>query len=102
MLSGTRGLIKIRVQSRRMSLGVTRGMPYRSKPINWLATVLVGVCLGACAKGGAGDPDSAVTAASGPDMAPIAGGTALPAGYKVDAGRTIIFGTDESWTGRLS
>lgn len=33
---------------------------------------------------------------------PIAAGTALPAGYKVDSARTIIFGTNESWTGRLS
>ena len=32
----------------------------------------------------------------------VAAGTALPAGYKVDSGRTLIFGTDETWTGRLS
>ena len=44
----------------------------------------------------------AVTAGAGPDMAPIAAGTALPAGYKVDVARTIIFGTDERWTGRLT
>ncbi len=35
-------------------------------------------------------------------MAPIAAGTALPGGYKVDVLRTIIFGTDERWTGRLA
>jgi hypothetical protein len=45
---------------------------------------------------------SAPPAAAGPNMAPIAAGTALPAGYKVDTARTIIFGTDEAWTGRLS
>jgi len=41
-------------------------------------------------------------AAAGLNMAPIAAGTALPAGYKVDTERTIIFGTNEAWTGRLS
>jgi hypothetical protein len=45
---------------------------------------------------------SAGPAATAPDMRPIIAGTALPAGYKVDLDRTIIFGTDESWTGRLS
>ncbi len=29
-------------------------------------------------------------------------GIAMPAGYKVDAGRTLIFGNDETWTGRLA
>ena len=29
-------------------------------------------------------------------------GIAMPAGYKVDAGRTLIFGNDENWTGRLA
>lgn len=40
--------------------------------------------------------------ASPAQMAVLAAGTALPAGYKVDTGRTMIFGTDERWTGRLS
>jgi hypothetical protein len=29
-------------------------------------------------------------------------GIAMPAGYKVDADRTLIFGNDENWTGRLA
>lgn len=43
-----------------------------------------------------------VASATGVNMAPIAAGTALPAGYKVDSDRTIIFGSNEAWTGRLS
>ncbi len=29
-------------------------------------------------------------------------GIAMPAGYKLDADRTLIFGNDENWTGRLA
>src|SRR5690349_8136621 len=29
-------------------------------------------------------------------------GTALPAGYNIDAGRSLILGSGETWTGRLS
>lgn len=43
-----------------------------------------------------------IEGASPAQMAVLAAGTALPAGYKVDTGRTMIFGTDERWTGRLS
>lgn len=32
----------------------------------------------------------------------VAKGIAMPAGYKVDPGRTLIFGNDENWTGRLA
>ena len=48
--------------------------------------------------GGAKDVDGAAA----PTMGPITAGTAMPAGYKIDAERTIIFGTDDRWTGRLS
>jgi hypothetical protein len=52
----------------------------------------------------AGGP-TATAAGAAPEAAaalPVAAGTALPPGYKIDAGRTLIFGTDENWTGRLS
>lgn len=69
--------------------------------------VAAGLSLTACANNGpSGGNEVAVTSASaqagGPNMTAIAQGTALPAGYKVDSDRTIIFGTDEKWTGRLS
>jgi len=67
--------------------------------------IAAGFILAACANSGpSGGNDIAVTSASagGPNMTAIAQGTALPAGYKVDPDRTIIFGTDDKWTGRLS
>ena len=39
---------------------------------------------------------------TGAPLTVVAAGTALPDGYKFDSGRTMIFGTDERWTGRLS
>ncbi len=47
---------------------------------------------------GAADAASGSTA----QLAILAAGTALPAGYKVDPSRTMIFGTDDKWTGRLT
>lgn len=32
----------------------------------------------------------------------LAAGTALPGGYRIDNSRTMLFGTDERWLGRLS
>jgi hypothetical protein len=67
--------------------------------INKTALILCVVGLAACAE----KPSvTATQAPSAPAMATIAQGIAMPAGYKVDAGRTLIFGTDEAWTGRLS
>jgi len=67
-----------------------------------LAGVLVSILLlGAC--GGKSSP--AATSASGnagPDMAPIVSGIALPAGYKIDANRTLVLGADDRWTGRVA
>src|SRR3954467_9536236 len=63
------------------------------------ALILCTVMLSACAE------RASVTAAQAPDepaVAMIAKGVAMPAGYKVDPSRTLIFGTDETWTGRLS
>lgn len=61
--------------------------------------------LGACATSPA-DEGAVTSGAAASESAalapPIAAGTALPAGYKVDSARTIIFGTNEAWTGRLS
>lgn len=70
-----------------------------------IAFSLVGLLLlASCAENSA--PVTSSPAATAADEAatppPITAGTALPAGYKVDAARTIIFGTDESRTGRLS
>jgi hypothetical protein len=67
--------------------------------------LLVG--LSGCADGSAVTASNAPTAqdeaaGSTAQLMILAKGTALPAGYKVDNGRTMIFGTDEKWTGRLS
>jgi hypothetical protein len=37
---------------------------------------------------------------AGPET--VIAGTALPAGYNIDANRSLILGSGESWTGRLS
>ena len=63
------------------------------------ALILCAALLSACAEKA---PVTASQGAAEPAMAMIARGIAMPAGYKVDAGRTLIFGTDETWTGRLS
>ena len=68
------------------------------------------MALAACSSGGSSAKPAVKAAAkpgtpSGPEIVtalPVAAGTALPPGYKIDAGRTLIFGTDENWTGRLS
>jgi hypothetical protein len=55
---------------------------------------------------GCGTPDSAPVASPGtagqnsPET--FIAGTALPAGYSIDANRSLILGTGDSWTGRLS
>mgnify|MGYP003344308467 CR=1 FL=1 len=67
--------------------------------IKQAALVLGLMALAACAD------KAPVTANQMPDepaVAMIAKGIAMPAGYKVDPARTLIFGTDETWTGRLS
>lgn len=72
-----------------------------------VAAITVCVGLTGCAD------QAPVTATSGPSaadaaagstaqLAVLAAGTALPAGYKVDPSRTMIFGTDDKWTGRLT
>lgn len=74
-----------------------------------LAIGVAGCLLASCSKK---DAKTAITApmsgvqaesAGGAVAAtPIAAGIALPPGYKVDATRTFVLGTDENWTGRLS
>ena len=75
-----------------------------------LAIGVMGCLLAGCSKNG---DKPAITApmggaqadASGQTAAvitPVAAGIALPPGYKVDASRTFVLGTDENWTGRLS
>jgi hypothetical protein len=73
------------------------------------ATALVLILgLAACAEGTAvtanNAPSAADDAAAGStaQLVVLAKGTALPAGYKIDPSRTMIFGTDEKWTGRLT
>jgi hypothetical protein len=69
------------------------------KAAGFVATVL---CLSACAEQGmASKSDTPVTVAAA-NVPTMVTGTALPAGYKIDPDRTIIFGTDEKWTGRLT
>lgn len=64
--------------------------------------------LSACAEGpavtanNAPVAEGAAAAGSSAQLMILAKGTALPAGYKVDPSRTMIFGTDERWTGRLT
>jgi hypothetical protein len=70
----------------------------------WAAGIALAVGLAGCGGGGKRPPVMSSTASS-QELAVtpvVAAGTALPAGYKIDAGRTLIFGTDETWTGRLS
>lgn len=78
-------------------------MPKIRMTLTALTIAAVSFSLMACAGKSPGD-DGATTskAAPGENVTPIAAGTALPAGYKVDAARTMIFGTNETWTGRLS
>ena len=69
--------------------------------------LIIGFVLMSCAEsapvtGGSSSGGAAGSVATGPDMRPIIAGTALPAGYQINLDRTIVFGTDESWTGRLS
>ena len=73
------------------------------RALRLIAVIGVALALGACAK------QDSVTAAGGTptgsdgfNLPQITGGTALPAGYKIDTDRTMVFGTDERWTGRLS
>jgi hypothetical protein len=66
------------------------------------------LALSACAEGpavtanNAPAAEDAAAAGSSAQIMILAKGTALPAGYKVDPNRTMIFGTDERWTGRLT
>jgi hypothetical protein len=70
--------------------------------------LLLALGLAACAEGTAVTANNAPSAAeeaaagSSAQIMVLAKGTALPAGYKVDPSRTMIFGTDEKWTGRLT
>jgi hypothetical protein len=74
------------------------------------ALILVGIVISSCSSHSDTPPVTATTAASvqaGANgqlalPAPVAAGIALPSGYKIDTGRTLVFGTDENWTGRLS
>lgn len=70
--------------------------------------LVVLLSLSACSEGPAvtantapGAADEAAAGSTAQIMV-LAKGTALPAGYKVDPSRTMIFGTDEKWTGRLT
>ena len=78
-------------------------MPHERASLRFVLLLSLVLALGACAK------QDSVTAASGAptgndgfNLPSITAGTALPAGYKIDTDRTLIFGTDERWTGRLS
>ena len=74
---------------------------------NMIAAVMAApLMLAACAGKGApavtAKTAPATKSGDGPNLSVIAAGTALAPGYKLDAGRTMIFGTDERWTGRLA
>jgi len=87
--------------------GVAIGEPHHMlyRPFQ-IITAVIGLALAGCSTAPGGEGAVTSTAAASPEgmtlAPPIAAGTALPAGYKVDADRTIIFGTNEAWTGRLS
>jgi hypothetical protein len=73
------------------------------------AALIFTLTLTACAEGGAvtatnapSASDNAAAVGSTAQIMVLAKGTALPAGYKVDPERTMIFGTDDRWTGRLT
>ncbi len=74
--------------------------------IRILAAIGVALAVGLASCGGGDKKGPVMSSTASPQelaVTPVvAAGTALPAGYKVDAGRTLIFGTDETWTGRLS
>lgn len=72
-----------------------------------IAALVLSLGLTACADQGppvtASSASTTAEAGGAPaQLTVIAQGTALPAGYKVDTGRTMVFGTDERWTGRLT
>lgn len=74
-----------------------------------VSALVVLLALSACAEGPAVTATTAPTASdnvaaagSSAQVMILAKGTALPAGYKVDPARTMIFGTDERWLGRLT
>lgn len=65
--------------------------------------VLAAVMLGGCqamnlATGGGGNTDKETRGGPPPQIS----GVALPEGYSLDAGRTIILGEGDRWIGRLS
>ncbi len=62
-----------------------------------IAAVIVAGFLGACAANQVTSDSPAP-----PPLTMAAKGIAMPAGYKLDADRTLIFGNDENWTGRLA
>lgn len=73
------------------------------------SALFVFLSLSACSDGpavtAASAPSATENAAAGGSTAQVmilAQGTALPAGYKVDPARTMIFGTDDKWLGRLT
>jgi hypothetical protein len=64
-----------------------------------ILVMIVGL-LGACAD--RTPPTTASADGTAIGVAPIVAGTALPPGYKIDADRTMVLGSDRNWTGRLS
>jgi hypothetical protein len=67
-----------------------------------LSILAVGLTLLAGCGGGEKAPAATATGSTAPGTAPMVAGTALPSGYKIDPDRTLILGTDDRWTGRLS
>ena len=67
-----------------------------------IAAVFAAGCLAAGLSGCAAKEPVTSASAPPPALTMVAKGIAMPAGYKVNADRKLIFGNDENWTGRLA
>ncbi|TAL04050.1 MAG: hypothetical protein EPO08_02505, partial [Rhodospirillaceae bacterium] len=63
-----------------------------------LGVMIFGLLVGGCAD----KAPPATSNGTAVSATPIVTGTALPPGYKIDSGRTLILGADDKWTGRVS
>ena len=64
-----------------------------------LIATLAGLLMGGCAEK---TPPATSGGGAVAGVAPIVSGMALPPGYKIDTGRTLVLGADDRWTGRVS
>lgn len=80
------------------------------KKINWLSTILFGLALGACSDGlgfGGSGPTDATGNAPVAQPVPVVAfnrfpDMPIPPGGEIDLDRTLIFGANDAWFGRLA